>query len=93
MFAAGPLEIVLQLLLMSVVVRLWRRRWLGILIAAAALLRSTSATHVVSATLLVAMIVGNGLIGLAIGIIYAVYGVEFAMLGHAVAHRRTVAFW
>jgi hypothetical protein len=85
-FAAGPLEIVLHLFLMSVVVWLSRRRWVGILAAATALVAFHLSGGTPPPELLVATIVANGLLGLVLGVLYAAYGLELAMIGHAVAH-------
>ena len=92
-FAAGPLEIVLHLGAMSTVVWLARgRRAPGIVVAAALLV----VFHLAGGGLeqpgrLIALIVlANGAIGLVLGWIYAAYGFEFVMLGHAVAHIVTV---
>ena len=93
-FAAGPLEIVLHLGAMSIVVWLARgRRAPGIVIAATLLV----VFHLAGGGLdqpgrIIALsVVANGAIGLVLGWIYAVYGFEFVMLGHAVAHVITVA--
>lgn len=43
-----------------------------------------------SATLLAVSLVGNGLSGLVLGTLHAAYGLELAMLGHAIAHLITV---
>jgi len=92
-FAAGPLEIVLHLGAMSTVVWLARgRRAPGIVVAAALLV----VFHLAGGGLeqpgrLIALIIlANGAIGLVLGWIYAAYGFEFVMLGHAVAHIVTV---
>lgn len=90
LFAAGPLEIVLHLFAMSVVVWLSRRRWIGIVAAAAALVAFHVSGGAQSPELLAVIVVGNGLIGLVLGALYAAYGLEFAMLGHAIAHLITV---
>jgi hypothetical protein len=91
-FAAGPLEIVLHLFLMSVVVRIARgRRWFGIIIAALALVAfHLSDAAGLSTAVVLAGVVANGAIGVALGWIYATYGFEFTMAGHAVAHLITV---
>jgi hypothetical protein len=94
-FAAGPLEIVLHLELMSVVVWVARgRRWPGIVIAALVLVvfhLSGGGTQQSTAVLAVGVVL-NGGIGLVLGWIYAAYGFEFAMGGHAIAHFITLVF-
>ena len=92
-FAAGPLEIGLHLGVMSVAVRLARgHRWPGILAAALALVlfHLSGGGAAQSTPLLVASIIGNGAMGLALGWVYAAYGFELTMLGHAVAHLLVV---
>ncbi len=90
-FAAGPLEIVLHLFLMSAVVRLARgRRAPGIIAAALALVLFHLAGGDTPPALVAASMVLNGAIGIALGWIYAAYGFEFVVLGHAVAHLITV---
>jgi hypothetical protein len=87
-FAAGSLEIVVHLLIMSVVVRLTRGRiWVGILVAAiffvvfhVAGLTGQSTALIASSVLL------NGLFGVGLGLIYARYGFESVLLCHAVGH-------
>ena len=92
-FAAGPLEIVLHLGAMSAVVWLARgRRAPGIVVAAALLVvfhLAGGGLHQ-PGRLIALIVVANGAIGLVLGWIYAVYGFEFVMLGHAVAHVITV---
>lgn len=90
LFAAGPLEIVLHLFVMSVVVWLSRRRWIGVAVSAAALVAFHLSSGTQSPTLLAVSLVGNGLSGLVLGTLYAAYGLELAMLGHAIAHLITV---
>ena len=88
-FAAGPLEIVLHLGVMSVVVWLARgRRWPGILAAALALVlfHLSGGGAAETPPLVIASVIGNGAMGLALGWVYAAYGFEMVMLGHAVAH-------
>jgi hypothetical protein len=87
LFAAGPLEIVLHLLIMSAVVRVARQRWVGIVGAALALVlfHLSDATTMPPAAI-AAAVIGNGSIGVALGWLYAAYGFEFVMIGHAVAH-------
>jgi len=92
-FAAGPLEIVLHLGAMSIVVWLARgRRAPGIVLAAALLVVFHLAGGGLDqpGRLIALIVVANGAIGLVLGWIYAVYGFEFVMLGHAVAHLITV---
>jgi hypothetical protein len=75
---------------MSIAVWLLRRRWVGILMATFALVAFHLTGGSMPAGLLVATIVGNGSIGLVLGIVYAAYGFELVMLGHAVAHLLTL---
>jgi hypothetical protein len=92
-FAAGSLELVVHLLIMSAVVRLARGRvWLGILVSAIFFV----AFHVQglqgqSASLIAASALLNGVFGLALGFFYARYGFEYALLSHAVAHILAVS--
>jgi len=91
-FAAGPLEIVLHLGAMSIVVWLAHgRRAPGIAVAAALLVVFHLAGALDQPGRIIALsVVANGAIGLVLGWIYAAYGFEFVMLGHAVAHVITV---
>jgi hypothetical protein len=92
-FAAGPLEIVLHLGVMSSVVWLTRGpRWTGVVAAALCLVgfHLTGGALAQPARIIIVTVVGNGVIGLALGCIYALYGFECAMLGHVVAHLITV---
>lgn len=88
LFAAGSLEIVVHLFVMSTVVQIARgRRWPGILVAAVAF----TFFHVAglggqSAALIVASTALNGVFGLGLGILYARYGFESVLLCHAVGH-------
>ena len=88
LFAAGSLEIVVHLFVMSTVVKVSRgRRWPGILIAAVAF----TFFHVAvlggqSVALIGASIALNGIFGLGLGILYARYGFESVLLCHAVGH-------
>jgi hypothetical protein len=94
-FAAGPLEIVLHLGVMSLVVWLARgRRWPGIVVAALVLVgfHLSGGGGGQPLEVLVLGIVLNGGIGLALGWLYAEYGFEFAMGGHAIAHFITLVF-
>ena len=93
LFAAGPLEVVLHLGIMSVVIWLAHgRRWIGILVAAVCLVgfHLTGGALQQPPRIIVATVLGNGTIGLALGWIYAAYGFECVVLGHAVAHLITV---
>ena len=87
-FAAGSLEIVVHLLIMSMVIRLVRGRiWVGILVAAFFFV----AFHVMgvagqSAALVAASVLLNGVFGLGLGLLYARYGFESVLLCHAVGH-------
>ena len=92
-FAAGPLEIVLHLGVMSIVVWLARGRRAPGIVAAAALLVAfhlTGDALAQPARIIVITVIGNGAIGLVLGWIYAAYGFECVMLGHAIAHLITV---
>lgn len=92
-FAAGPLEIILHLGVMSLVVWIARgRRWIGILVAALTLVgfHLTGGGIDQPPFIVITTVVGNGAIGLILGWVYATYGFEYAMLGHAVAHLITV---
>jgi len=92
-FAAGPLEIVLHLGVMSVAVWVSRgRRWVGVLAAALALVgfHLTGGGMNQPPAALAVTVVGNGAIGIALGFVYAAHGFEFVVLGHAVAHLITV---
>jgi hypothetical protein len=87
------LEIVLHLGVMSIVVWLARgRRWVGIVVAAVALVlfHLTCGALGQPTPIILATIVGNGVIGLVLGWIYASYGFELVVLGHATAHLITV---
>jgi hypothetical protein len=92
LFAAGNVEIVVHLFTMSLVVRLARGRiWVGVWVSALFFLAfhiSGSLGH--SAALLAASITINGVFGLLMGLLYARYGYEYMMLGHAVGHLLTV---
>ena len=93
-FAAGTLEIVLHLGAMSTVVWLARgRRAPGIVVAAVLLVVfHLSGGGLDQPRRVIALsVVANGAIGLVLGWIYAAYGFELVMLGHAVAHVITVA--
>jgi hypothetical protein len=93
LFAAGPLEVVLHLGAMSIVVWLARgRRWPGVLISAALLVgfHLTGGGLAQPLRIVVISVLGNGAIGLVLGWIYAAYGFECVMLGHAFAHLITV---
>lgn len=88
-FAAGPLELVLHLGVMSVAVRLANgRRWVGIVAGAVvlALFHLSDGASAQPAAVLAAAIAGNATIGAALGWLYAAYGFEYAMLCHAIAH-------
>ena len=93
LFAAGPLEIVLHLGAMSTVVWLARgRRAPGIVVAALMLVgfHLTGGALAQPGRIIAISVIGNGVIGLVLGGIYAAYGFECVMLGHAVAHLITV---
>lgn len=92
LFAAGNLEIVVHLFVMSLVVRLARGRiWVGVWVSALLFLAfHISGSLGQSAALLAASIVVNGVFGLLMGFLYAHYGYEYVMLGHAVGHLLAV---
>jgi hypothetical protein len=87
-FAAGSLEIVVHLLIMSMVVRLARgRTWVGILIAAIFFVTFHAAGLTgQSVALVAASVLLNGIFGLGLGIFYARYGFESVLLCHAIGH-------
>jgi hypothetical protein len=93
-FAAGSLEIVVHLLLMSLVVRLTAgRRWTGIAVATIFfVLFHVSGLAGQSATVFALSIAMNGFFGLGLGVIYARYGFEYVVLCHATGHALSVAF-
>ena len=88
LFAAGSLEIVVHLFVMSAVVQIARGcRWPGVLVAAVAF----TFFHVAglggqSAALIVSSIALNGIFGLGLGILYARCGLESVLLCHAIGH-------
>ena len=92
-FAAGSLEIVVHLLIMSIAVRLARGRiWFGISVAAVffvgfhvAGLAGQSTALITSSVLL------NGIFCLGLGLLYARYGFESVLLCHAVGHLLAVS--
>jgi hypothetical protein len=59
-------------------------------LAALALVALHVADGATAVPLLIAAIVANGSIGLVLGLIYAAYGFELVMLGHAVTHLLTL---
>ena len=74
---------------MSIVVWLARgRRTIGVSAAAACLVgfHLTGGALAQPWRIITISVVGNGTIGLALGWIYAAYGFECVVLGHAVAH-------
>ncbi len=91
-FAAGSLEIVVHLMIMSIAVRLARGRiWFGILVAAVFFV----GFHVAGLTgqspaLITSSILLNGIFGLGLGLLYARYGFESVLLCHAVGHLLAV---
>lgn len=87
-FAAGSLELVIHLLLMSVVVKLSAgRRWAGIAVAALVfVLFLVSGLTGQSATIIALSIAMNGIVGVGVGVIYARYGFEYVMFCHATGH-------
>lgn len=91
-FAAVPLEVVVHLFAMGVTVRLVRgRRWPGIAVAALALIAfHLTDTAGQSTVVILTGILANGALGALLGGLYAAYGFEAVILGHAVAHLITV---
>jgi hypothetical protein len=87
-FAAGSLEIVVHLFIMSAVVRLTRGRiWSGIVVAAVFFVAFHAAGLAGQSTALIASsILLNGMFGLALGVFYARYGFECVLLSHAIGH-------
>jgi hypothetical protein len=84
---------VLHLGAMSMVVWLARgRRWPGVVVSAALLVafHLTGGGLAQPGRVIAITVLGNGAIGLVLGWIYAAYGFECVMLGHAVAHLITV---
>ena len=92
-FAAGSLEIVVHLLIMSAVVRITRGRvWAGILVAALFFV----GFHVAglgghSAALIAASVLLNGTFGLVLGFLCARYGFEYVVVCHGIAHVLAVS--
>lgn len=88
LFAAGDLEIVIHLFIMSLAVWLTRGKvWVGILVATAFFIAfHTAGALGQSAPLIAGSILLNGGFGLLLGIFYARYGLEYVMLSHAVGH-------
>jgi hypothetical protein len=93
-FAAGSLEIVVHLLIMSMVVRLVLGRiWVGILVAAVFFVVFHVAGLTGQSTALVASsVLLNGVFGVGLGLLYARYGFESVLLCHAVGHILAVTF-
>lgn len=94
LFAAGSLELVVHLLLMSLIVRLTAgRRWTGVLAAAVAfVLFHASGVADQGAAVIALTVLMNGLFGLGLGAIYARYGFEYVLFCHAVGHLLSVGF-
>jgi len=92
LFAAGNLEIILHLFIMSLAVWLARGRiWVGIAAATFFYIGFHSAgAFGQSAPLLACTILLNGSFGVLLGIFYARYGYEYLMLSHAIAHGLAV---
>src|SRR5579859_8540 len=92
-FAAGSLEIGVHLLIMSLVVRLSGKVWMGIVAAAIAfVIFHATGLAGQSIELVTASLLLNGALGLVLGALYARYGFEYLLLCHAVAHVLAVAF-
>jgi hypothetical protein len=90
-FAAGSLELVVHLLLMSLVVRLSGRRWTGIAVAAIFfVLFHAGGLAGESATVLTLSVVMNGVFAMGLGVIYARYGFEYVLFCHATGHLLAV---
>ena len=91
LFAAGSLELVVHLFVMSLIVKLSSNRWTGIVAAAIAfVLFHVSGIAGQGATIIALSVLMNGLFALGLGVIYALYGFEFVLLCHAVGHALTV---
>jgi hypothetical protein len=93
-FAAGSLELVVHLLIMSLVVRIARgRRWAGIVVAAIFfVLFHASGLPGQSVTVITLTLLMNGIFALGLGMIYARYGFEYVLLCHAIGHVLAVSF-
>lgn len=92
LFAAVTLEVVVHLLIMSAVVRLAKRVWVGIAASAVAFMLFHASGSAGQAPMVFALTVGaNGLGGLLFGWLYGRYGFEYCVLGHAVAHIVTLS--
>jgi hypothetical protein len=93
-FAAGSLELVLHLGFMSLVVKLTSgRRWTGILAAAVAfVIFHVSGLADQGVTIISLSVLMNGLFGLALGVIYSRFGIEYVLLCHAIGHILAVSF-
>ena len=92
-FAAGSLEIVIYLLIMSFVVKITQgRTWIGIIVAAFFfVLFHASGLPGQTVTVITLTLLMNGLFGLGLGFIYARYGFEDLLLCHAVGHVLAVS--
>jgi hypothetical protein len=92
-FAAGSLELVLHLFIMSMVVKIaGGRRWIGILVAALFfVLFHASGLPGQSATVVILTLLMNGIFALGLGIIYARFGFEYVLFCHAVGHLLAVS--
>ena len=93
-FAAGSLEIVIHLFIMSCTVKAAQgQRWIGIVVAAMSfVLFHASGLPGQSAAVITLTLLMNGLFGLSLGALYARYGLEYALLCHAVGHVLAVSF-
>jgi hypothetical protein len=93
-FAAGSLEIVVHLFIMSLVIRITRGlRWTGIVVAAIFfILFHASGLPGQSFTVVTSSLLMNGTFGLGLGVIYARYGFEYLLLCHAIGHVLAVVF-
>lgn len=92
-FAAGSLELVIHLLVMSLVVRITHgRRWPGIVVAAIFfVLFHASGLVGHSTTVITLALLMNGMFALGLGLMYARYGFEYVLLCHAVGHVLAVS--
>lgn len=93
-FAAGSLEIVIHLFIMSCTVKAAQgRRWAGIVVAALFfVLFHASGLPGQSAIVITLTLLMNGFFGLGLGLLYARYGLEYVLLCHAVGHMLAVSF-
>ncbi len=93
-FAAGSLEIVIHLFIMSCTVKAAHgRRWVGVVVAALFfVLFHASGLPGQSAAVITLTLLMNGFFGLGLGLLYARYGLEYLLLCHAAGHVLAVSF-